>query len=833
MSVSFSQIIADHTVVDRFDDIPQYYINEVKKMWLVYAGESHSSGIRDGLRVLESSYPSYAVSVVESGTPEAYTTTNLRASSATWGDYSNASGWIYDYGEEDWWTNATAIARTKAGLLYCKNNGPALSAFGFGWCWDAYAGTASANVDPVTGNHWYGWSGGSASGDKSWGINDADNSISGNVVNMDDYITATQEYINYCKANNITTKVFFTTGPVDNDLGTSVEARYQAHLKYEQIRNYVNSGNSLFLFDFADILCYDNNGTPATTSWNGKTFPTITSTNALPVVAEYHISSAGALRLAKALWWMLARMAGWDGISTVSTWQGGTTDWSTPANWSGGFVPTSSTDVIIPATGNNPVISALAAGDCHNLTVNAGASLTIESSSLTSSGSLIVHGTAAGTVVYNRFMRNDDRHFFSSPVGGSIADFESAHSVKVYEWDEEQGIWDPTLSETEFLRGKGYAWDQNAGSPGTVTFTGTVVTYAGPITATAPYTEPYISDRANWGGGGWNLLGNPFTSPLSAAAFTEANSGSIDPNYMALYVYDGPNMQYKWASSASPVPGYSFDGYFGPYVQAGQGFFIIATRDGVQFAFNSGMQGYSPAVPMMKSAGDDKAWPGLQLKVSFGEKERSTVIAYNNEMTTGLDPGYDIGQLSTGPDVEIYTLLAGKDNSVNFAQQALPMTGISKNTVPVGIDSEKGGEVTFSAFTVPPGNIKFWLEDRATGIFTDLNLKSYTVTLPSKTYGTGRFFIHASVKKPAPAGSLTEEPNDVRIWSSADKVIVKGEVSSNAYCTVFSMRGEKIIESGLGDGGINTITVPSASKGIFLVRVTDGIEIYTGKVIIL
>ncbi len=26
-----------------------------------------------------------------------------------------------------------------------------------------------------------------------------------------------------------------------------------------------------------------------------------------------HISNAGALRLAKAMWWMLARMAGWDG----------------------------------------------------------------------------------------------------------------------------------------------------------------------------------------------------------------------------------------------------------------------------------------------------------------------------------------------------------------------------------------------------------------------------------------------------------------------------------------------------------------------------------------
>ena len=36
--IQYGQIIADHTVVDKYDDIPQYYIDEVKKMWLSYPG---------------------------------------------------------------------------------------------------------------------------------------------------------------------------------------------------------------------------------------------------------------------------------------------------------------------------------------------------------------------------------------------------------------------------------------------------------------------------------------------------------------------------------------------------------------------------------------------------------------------------------------------------------------------------------------------------------------------------------------------------------------------------------------------------------------------------
>jgi len=127
---------------------------------------------------------------------------------------------------------------------------------------------------------------------------------------MDTYLSVTQGYIDYCTANNIPTKIFFTTGPVD-DYGSD-ESRYQAHIKHEYIRNYVRNDPSRILFDYADILCHDDNGTQNTGIWNGNTFPKITSTNGYPV-STGHISDAGALRLGKAMWWMLARIAGWDG----------------------------------------------------------------------------------------------------------------------------------------------------------------------------------------------------------------------------------------------------------------------------------------------------------------------------------------------------------------------------------------------------------------------------------------------------------------------------------------------------------------------------------------
>lgn len=239
-------------------------------MWLVYAGESHSEAIRTGLTQLESIDNKYQVNVKSSGTPDPYTDQHLRASGATWGDISSSTGWIYSYGEEDWFTTALAITRTKAGITYCNSNNLTISAMGFGWCWD--------------------------------------NSITAG-EDISAYLNATQEYIDFCASNGYVTKVFFTTGPVDDYSG---EASYNNYLRWKQIRDYVRLTPSAILFDYADILCYNDDGSPGTAIWNGITYPVITNKNEFPTQTG-HISNAGALRLAKAMWWMLARIAGWDG----------------------------------------------------------------------------------------------------------------------------------------------------------------------------------------------------------------------------------------------------------------------------------------------------------------------------------------------------------------------------------------------------------------------------------------------------------------------------------------------------------------------------------------
>jgi hypothetical protein len=316
-------IIANHSIVADYALIPQAYIDEVKKMWVSIAGESHSEAYRAGALLLASAEAKYAVNVRESGTPNAYTASNLRLSRATWGDVNNSSGWIYDYGEEDFWTNDLARSRTKASLLYCHTNGPQLAAFGFGWCWDpTWQNSPGGNYHPTLHVRWAGSTEGGPDGNRRWGLNDSDYARTNNRVSMLTYIRTMHEYIDYCNAQGIDTKMIWTTGPVDNESDWAIgESGYQQYLKYQYLRSHIDSLQQAYFLDFADILSYNDAGQQATTSWtdnNGtpQTFPIIHPDNMITMNHSYHFGSNGALRIGKALWWMLARIAGWDGVET-------------------------------------------------------------------------------------------------------------------------------------------------------------------------------------------------------------------------------------------------------------------------------------------------------------------------------------------------------------------------------------------------------------------------------------------------------------------------------------------------------------------------------------
>ena len=319
-STSQSQIIADHSVVDKYDEIPQQYIDIVKNMLVDIAGESHSLGYRIGLNLLELLDSKFQVSTYDGSIP-GITSINLRL------------GRHAPVGEEEFYTSVSSVNAYKSQITTQYTSGNPYSVLGFGWCWDmTWINDPGGSLDPTHKVHWAGSSEGGPQGNLRWGLDAGDQALTGNSVCMDTYLNAVEQYIQHCNSNGYSTKVIFTTGPVDDGNGVmaGTENGFQREIKHDYIRNYVRGNSSRVLFDYADILCWNNSGVQYITNWNdgGTIRPHVNihpdnmkdydgSWNMVSHTEDGdHIGEVGAMRLAKAMWWLLARIAGWDGVVT-------------------------------------------------------------------------------------------------------------------------------------------------------------------------------------------------------------------------------------------------------------------------------------------------------------------------------------------------------------------------------------------------------------------------------------------------------------------------------------------------------------------------------------
>jgi len=324
--VLHGQIVADHTVVDQYEDIPQQYLDKVKSMLVFMAGESHSMAFQVGVKLLEKLDPTYQAETYLSDPPPAYSDQYLRI------------GRPFMVGEDSFFSSS-GLDGLKSVTAGQNDSGNPYDVMGFVWCWDmTWQNPCGGTMDPVYRVRWAGSSEGGPDGNNRWGLDSGDSILTGNRVNMDTYLEGVDELIQHCADMHIPTRWIYTTGPVDGEEENGSELGFQRELKHDYIRAFVAGDASRILFDYADILCWNNAGEKNTAEWNdnGEIRPhaQIHPDNLKDYddsfnIIEWndtdddHIGEVGALRLAKAMWWMLARIAGWEGNGS-STGQIGT-----------------------------------------------------------------------------------------------------------------------------------------------------------------------------------------------------------------------------------------------------------------------------------------------------------------------------------------------------------------------------------------------------------------------------------------------------------------------------------------------------------------------------
>ena len=265
-AVAADAIIADHRAFQDFDKIPPYWIEKAKELTLHYAHTSHGSQIVDGILLLETLDRRFSVAVrenVSEGLPALETPPALRI-------YDGNPNETY-IEPDDYWDGAAGLTRTRAVAATGKYNFSMWS-----WC-----GQQSSNSKATTQRY-------------------LDN-------------------LNQLETEFPAMRFIYMTGHTDgSDLTGTLNKRN------EQVRLYCRT-NGKVLFDFADIESYDPGGNYyldiGTTdncdysggNWAVQWCAAHPNSPLCRSCSCAHSQSLNCNMKARAFWWLMARLTGWDG----------------------------------------------------------------------------------------------------------------------------------------------------------------------------------------------------------------------------------------------------------------------------------------------------------------------------------------------------------------------------------------------------------------------------------------------------------------------------------------------------------------------------------------
>jgi len=501
----------------------------------------------------------------------------------------------------------------------------------------------------------------------------------------------------------------------------------------------------------------------------------------------------------------------------------------------------------------------------QNLTIQNGGSLTIEKSgsmnvsgNFSNSGTVTMHsdgdefsamkisGSTSGTITYNRFVNvaeENEWDLIGSPVGGlSISNFVadnngilaingSQYAVGYY--DNEIDDWTnytttTVASANDFDIGKGYQMGTVSGGTQILAFTGTI--------SANDETQSVINNNAANGGNGrrWNLVANPYPTYLNANDdadntnnFLTTNVSKIDSEFLAIYGWDADGTGYT-------ARGHDFNSNAAVYLAPGQAFFI-ASDDvvGENITFSEAMQTVSPASSDDFIQGDAITAKEIYLRIYHSDVfVEDTHIKFQDNMTLGLDPGYDLG--SYDQNVVISSRLIEDDQGTNFAHQQLPISSMENAVIPIVINKPAGQEfrINLHSATIPNSNI--FLEDVQLGTFTNLFEEDVVISADSNLAGVGRFYIHMSSET---MGNEVELRNLLNAYKKINDsyITVEGLLTQvgEVNVSLFNILGNKVLSTSFNNSlNQRVISTQGISQGIYVIELESSGSRVTKKILI-
>jgi hypothetical protein len=535
-------------------------------------------------------------------------------------------------------------------------------------------------------------------------------------------------------------------------------------------------------------------------------------------------------------------------------WNGFTnTNWNTNTNWSPNIVPLTTSNVSISQTSNQPIISAATSAVVNNLTINSGASLTI-SGILTPSGTITNTGTLTvapgGALVGSSSNVNGEVTVQASVVGQrgwrvfgnpfssnlNIATVASANGITIgtavpasgvtdsRTYSIVTGLWSnvasPTTSWTNgnlyalFIRGLS---SQVTGS----TYTSNPSAFTYKVSGTLSY--PSLGRNQN--SGVFRVIGNPYAAPINTSALT-AQTTDVPYYTYKISVTGTPRVKSgSWVAASSNSSATTTIPVMGVlcYMPTSSTLFNVTTSDiNTTGTVQTGLFGSESSIQQLEinvnNGKDfaDKLFIRTNVNATNNGKDRSDLPKYENESTN------------------FYTI--APDN----AHLAVDARKEWNQNIPLGIRSAAGNYSIAVENNSLQSGIVVYLKDKLLNVNTELKAGAqydFTITSDPSTLGEKRFELFFG--KPG-TGIATAEESTTGLQMKILGNVVNGNVlsiqvsgiksSEIASLALVDMDGRVVATKSVVNG-INNINISNVSKGMQLIKISNGIQQLTKKFI--
>ena len=507
----------------------------------------------------------------------------------------------------------------------------------------------------------------------------------------------------------------------------------------------------------------------------------------------------------------------------------------------------------------------------QNITVASGKSFTVEKTgSVTMSGnfsnsgaftlnsdsdefsSIIIGGSVSGNITYNRYVNpvgTNEWDLIGSPVDGlSISAFTSTNSstlatngsaYAIGEYNNVTDTWTNYTTSTigssgNFDIGKGYQMGSIGSGSGILIFTG--------VPVSTPQTQLIIdNDLANSGTGRiWNLVANPYPSYIYANNNANSTHNVLKANYNPLSLPPVDNLHNSYVA----LYGYNADGSgytiynhssAATYIAPGQAFMVASDNSspGTSISFTPAMRTVQGGDDFISGRIMNPTSSEFLLKLYQEEiLIDNTRFYFDNDLTLGLDPGYDAGHFNQ--DASLISRLVEEDEGVGFAINAMGSEALSGVSIPLEVNqlSNVPFRISLEDSTIA-SDVEVQLEDRLLETLTLLNDEDFTLTAVEDLSGIGRFYLHlgnVTLGEDSFANSFASIYKGI----NDDYITIEGlPNSSKNNVSIYNLLGQLVANKSLNANQTKqTVSTKGFATGVYVIKLESGNVIVTKKIVI-